>query len=122
MPSEIRHILFQDAEVGKAVRFYRERTGTVLAPGDSNGYTVENVGPGQDIRFSMQVGIGPQSQSVSASGSELAAALILYCRNQKIPLPAGAAKSLQCYGGKHLCLVVTRNSSGVELPPMPGPV
>ena len=117
MPSEIRHILFQDAEVAKAVRTYRERTGTVVMSFDSPTYTLDRTGPGEEVRFSMTAGSGPHSQTMSASGSELAAALILYCRSQRIPLPAGASKSLQRFGS-HLCLVVTSNAGGNNLPHM----
>ena len=117
MPSEIRHILFQDAEVAKAVRSYRERTGTVVKNAETASYTIDRIGPGEEVRFSMIVGSGPNSQTLTASGSELAAALILYCRGQRIPLPAGASKSLQRFGG-HLCLVVTSNAGGGNLPNM----
>lgn len=118
MPSEIRHILFADAEVGRAVRFYRERTGTVVGLGEPGGYAFDRAGSAQEIRFSMTVGSGGAGQTLSATGSELAAALILYCRTLRIPLPASAAKSLQRTGGL-LCLVVTRNGTHAELPPMP---
>ena len=117
MPSEIRHILFQDAEVAKAVRTYRERTGTVVIAADSASYTIDRTGPGEEVRFSLTVGSGGQTQTLSASGSELAAALILFCRSQRIPLPAGASKSLQRFGGQ-LCLVVTSNAGGKSLPSM----
>ena len=120
MPSEIRHILFQEAEVGKALRFYRERTGTVVKACESPVYTIERVGSGEEVRFTMTMGAGPTSQTLSAAGSELAAALILYCRSQRIPLPAGASKSLQRFGG-HLCLVVTSNAGGGSLPNVTAP-
>ena len=117
MPSEIRHILFQDAEVARAVRSYRERTGTVVKSAETTSYTIDQTGSGDEMRFSMTVGSGPNSQVLSAAGSELAAALILFCRGQRIPLPAGASKSLQRFGS-HLCLVVTSNAGGNALPNM----
>ena len=117
MPSEIRHIIFQEAEVGRALRTYRERTGTVVKAAEAATYTNERIGAGEELRFSMTVGSGPNSQTLSAAGSELAAALILYCRGQRIPLPAGASKSLQRFGSQ-LCLVVTTNPRGKQMPNM----
>ena len=117
VPSEIRHIIFQEAEVARAVRAYRERTGTVVKSGDSYTCSLDGTGAGDEMRFSMTVGFGSHSQTLTAAGSELAAALILYCRGQRIPLPAGAAKSLQRFGSQ-LCLVGTSNSGGKHLPNM----
>ena len=113
MPSEIRHILFGDVEVGRAVRLYRERTGQVLPAGEPSVYVLDR--DGTDMRFTMTMGSGSQSATVSTAGTELVAALILYCRGLRIPLPATAAKSLQRYGA-YLCLVVTRNGGGTPLP------
>ena len=126
MPSELRHLLFRPAEIVQAVREYHRRLGTPLPSG-----TVARCGPeceAEDGGVSFRItilpdhdGAGPaitgeaQRQDIVIEGPSLAAALILYCRDRRIPLPAGADKSLQAFGEK-VCLIATINPKQEEMP------
>jgi hypothetical protein len=126
MPSEMRHILFRPAEVAIAVREYHRRmkapwpSGTVVRCG------VECEGEGGTVRFRLVIRpdttgggtykpVSQTHQEVTVEGPVLAAALILFCHDRRIPLPASADKALQRYG-EQVGLVVTINSKQEEMP------
>lgn len=109
MPSEIRHILFRPAEVLDAIRMYHKRLGSPLPAGTVRHCGPETDAPGGTVRFHINLlpdlprDVPPpsgeeQGIEVVVEGANLAAALILYCRDRRVPLPAGAQKSLQCFG------------------------
>ena len=54
-------------------------------------------------------------QEMVVESTTLAAALILYCRDRKIPLPASADKSLQRFGDQ-IGLIATYNPKSASLP------
>lgn len=130
MPSELRHLLFRPAEVVQAVKEYHRRAGVPLPSG-----AVARCGPeaeGTGVRFRITLVLDQskidqgksQAPSCPAEGEEydlviegpaLAAALILHCRDRRIPLPAVAEKSLTRFG-EQTCLVATINPKQVELP------
>jgi hypothetical protein len=127
MPTELRHVLFRPAEVVQAIRQYHRRLGLTLPAG-----TVQSCGPeyadeGQEVRFRLTIipdrvqgkrfvtGQTGTPEEMVIEGPALAAALILYCRDRHIPLPAGANKSLQIFAPDRLCLVSTMNPWGSAL-------
>lgn len=116
MVSELRHILFRPDEVVQAVREYRRRVGTPLPTS-----AVARCGPeadGDAVRFriafaperarGVPLPAGGEGQDVVIEGSILVAALILHCHHRRIPLPAGAEKSLARFG-EQVCLVARMN-------------
>ena len=117
MPSELRHILFRPSEVVQAIREYQVRMQQPLP----HGYVVD-CGPETDessgaLRFRMKIACDEDKPSseprtvrkeLVIQGPTLAAALILFCRDRKIPLPASADKSLQRFG-EQIGLVTTYN-------------
>ena len=122
MPAELRHLLFPPAEVVEAVKEYHRRLGTLLPTG-----RIVQCGPedqdahGGTVRFRIKITPNPAKGAASSSFDGemqrevviephvLTAALILYCRDRLIPLPATASKSLQRFGTQ-VCLVATINS------------
>jgi hypothetical protein len=115
MPTELRHLLFQPAEVVQAVQEYRRRLGQALPSGAIVSCGPESKGSGEIMSFRLT--IAPDAAAVMKRGESrqqetiipgpaLAAALILYCRDHKIPLAASASKSLQLYGNQ-VCLITT---------------
>jgi hypothetical protein len=123
MPSELRHIMFRPPEVVHAVTEYHRRIGQPLPPGSVICGTPESGGPGDVVRFRIALtpdhaGTGkaqnsgePARREVVVEGPALAAALILFCRNEHIPLPARAEKSLQIFGDQVVlvCAIGARN-------------
>ncbi len=128
MPSELRHLLFRPAEVVEAVKDYHRRLGTPLPTGSIVHCGPESDDAGGAVRFRITLAPatadgGPPSKSgekagrheVVIEGPSLAAALILFCREQRIPLRASADKSLQRFG-EQVCLLATSNPKGEAMP------
>jgi len=122
MPSEIRHILFQPPEVVVAIGAYFRRLGRAVPPGVVTHCGPERINHESPVRFRMTLendrslagNLVPHgladAQRILVDGADLAAALILYCRSHKIPLPANATKSLEVFGGQ-LCLAFTKTAN-----------
>ena len=118
MPTELRHILFRPAEILQAVREYHRRSRQPLPSGSVLSYAVETEETGGAVRLRIELALDPPAgqmysrlsdaaqQDILIEAPNLAAAVILYCNMQHIPLPASAEKSLQRFG-EQLGLVVT---------------
>ncbi len=128
MPSEIRYILFQRPEVVEAIGTYFRKVGRAVPPGVITDCGPERCGAGSPARFSitiedeagqpddaMRLPDFPRKLRLTVDGADLAAALILYCRAQKIPLPASATKSLEVYRGQ-LCLAFCKTAHAAISP------
>ena len=124
MPSELRHLLFRPAEVVQAVKEYYRRTGKVLPTSTVVRCCPESEGAGCSIKFRITIApdrpdpkqpMDTTQQDVVIDGAALAAALILSCRDRRIPLPAHANKSLQLFGAQ-ICLLVAINPKQDEMP------
>lgn len=109
MPTEIRHLLFRAPEVVKALQSYHRRVGQPLNAGLVGQCVAAGDGFDIPVTFSFTVhadnGHGHASE-VSIDSITLAAALIMHCRDNKIPLSAKSQKSLQRHG-EQICLVAT---------------
>ena len=116
MPSEIRHIVFQPAEIAAGVREYRRRMGHPLPPGVLRGVYLRD-GGGAGVRVALDIipEDGYASLSWEIGTAELTAAMVLYCGDHKIPLPAAGTKGLQKFADS-LLLIVTINVSGAGWP------
>ena len=115
MVSEIRHLLFRPFEVVQAVAEFSRRAGVPLPPGTVVRCSPENSGSGTPVRFRIVIAPDETDQradmshrEITIDSSTLAAALILYCHDRRIPLPASADKSLQQIGDQ-VCLMATIN-------------
>lgn len=115
MPSELRHLLFRPDEVVQAVWAYHRRLGLPVPSG-----VVARCGPedrrGNEVVFRITFVPAPAKDAAARAagaggrcdvlidGPTLTAALILHCRDRRIPLPARVAKTLRRYG-ERVCLV-----------------
>ncbi|HYC05144.1 MAG TPA: hypothetical protein VEB20_01505 [Azospirillaceae bacterium] len=110
MPTEIRHIIFTNDEVMRAVVEYHKRTANPLPPGNVIRCAPEKVD--QQIKLSLHVALDADGarQILVLEEPVLAAALIFYCIQNKIPLPTKAAKSLQMVG-EQVALKVTKENT-----------
>jgi hypothetical protein len=125
MPTEIRHLMFRPAEVVQSIAQYLKRSGQSLPSGSIVSCGPESEGPGSAVRFRIvialdvtegtpEAGIEPRREVV-IEGPALAAALILRCRDRRIPLPAQADKSLQRFGDQ-VCLIAALSPKQEEMP------
>jgi hypothetical protein len=125
--SEIRHILFRPVEVVEAFKEYCRRSGTSVPMGAVVSAGPESEGPGKPVQFriviapdvpSSRVPVGTANlpnREVIVESPKLTAALILYCRDRRIPLPVAADKSLQRFG-EQTCLMATINPKQDKVP------
>lgn len=105
MPTEIRNIIFTTNEVLFAVKDFRQRKKDPLPSGSVLDCVILEK---PNIHAMIDMACDPDGHKLTLTfeSEELAAALILFCINRKIPLPADAIKILQLFDGE-LGLVVT---------------
>jgi hypothetical protein len=108
MPSEIRQLLFRSREIILAITEYFQRRGLALPSGTAARVVIADAQPTYavlDIATDEGETIG-----VEISAEALAASLILYCINRKIPLPAEADKRLRRVHEDSVALVVVKHA------------
>ena len=96
MPTEIRQIAFKSQEAMQAVIEYHRRRSIALPSGSAIDITFDEEPVSAVLRIQAAGGLTKQ---VPITAEGLAAALILFCINRKIPLPAEADKRLQKLNG-----------------------
>lgn len=125
MPTEMREIAFRETEFFSAVREYRLRRGEPLPIGSVLGIEFDE--EDDDVTATIKIGKdeGRDVISVALPTESIAAALIFFCINHKIPLPAHAAKSVKKLGNS-VALVININmlnynakNFGSKIPTLP---
>jgi hypothetical protein len=106
MPREMRQIMFRAPEVMTAITEYHRRRTLPLPSGTAVGCTVTDE-PSLQVTLAIQGDNGTISD-LAVNAEMLAAALILYCINRNIPLPAEADKRLQKVGDDGVALIVIK--------------
>lgn len=107
VPTELRHIRFRPVEIVVAVREYRRRMRRPLPTGFLRTFRIGSDGPVSAL-FEISPDGRPDREVIELSEPELAAALILFCIDRKIPLPAAGNKAL-ARSGEGVTLIVTLN-------------
>lgn len=102
MATEYRQIVFAPKETVRAVVDYRKWRKDPLPDGRFLKFEMRTDPISAD--FTVQAGEG--AREFSAAADELASALILFCINHKIPIPAKSKKDLK-YVGDKLALTIT---------------
>jgi hypothetical protein len=97
MTTEIRQIAFQPAEVCAALQDYRRRRNEPL-PAGSIASVDFGSGPDIVVKLIIQNDSSGARHEVAFDTDVVGAALILFCINRKIPLPATAQKKVQRIG------------------------
>jgi hypothetical protein len=107
MPKEMRQILFSAGEVVSAVTDYHRRRNLPLPLGTVLRCVILD---DPEVRGVLVIQSDDrQLIDLAITAEMLAASLILYCINRKIPLPAEAEKKLQKVGENGVALfVITR--------------
>ena len=104
MPTESRQIAFREAEFFNAVRDYRLRRGEPLPMGSVLGIDIREE-PDLTATIRISNDEGDSIETVALPTESIAAALILFCINRKIPLTANAAKSIRTSGDNIILLI-----------------
>ncbi|MEQ8393009.1 MAG: hypothetical protein RIB30_18635 [Thalassospira sp.] len=101
---ELRCIVFEDGELIKALIAHGQRTGKAMPPGQISSFEIERT-PEVVARMVITSDAGEKT-IVPTSGAQLAAAMIAYCIDRRVPVPAHAAKSITVIDG-HVALKIT---------------
>ncbi|HVO01021.1 MAG TPA: hypothetical protein VMT54_02410 [Candidatus Cybelea sp.] len=91
MPSETRRITFSSDELIQALIRLRRDARKPLPQSRIRGIKVEN---GEAGVPHVSIALDIEGESIELSPTEVAVALIKFCRQKKIPLPRRAEKSL----------------------------
>lgn len=106
MTQEIRYIIFETAEVAKAVVAHWKARGRSLPRGTVMGMGTAQHGPDAwAFRIELQPDGGLASEKLECAGDELRDALVNAAKTQAIPLPARAYKRVECID-QQLCLAM----------------
>ena len=119
MPGEIRLIIFHDAEVLTALTEFRKRRKEPLPSSQEVEVTIRG-----KPRIMVTLAIVPGGKKMPLEfifeGEELAAALIMYCIDRKIPLPAtGVSKTIRLVGDS-VALQILKSVSKEQMKVMSG--
>ena|SRR5579862_2153715 len=90
MPTEIRTITFTNAEIKEAIAHYCVKTGRIATYNGVIGLTFSNDG---ELAATFQPTTG--SPPVTFMENEIAAAVLLHCKNRGIPIARRSIKTLQ---------------------------
>ena len=90
MPTETRIITFTNAEIKQAIAHYCVKTGRLAANGGIAALTFANEG-----ELSATFEPAPAGPRVTFKENEIAAAVLLHCKERGIPIARRAIKTLQ---------------------------
>lgn len=93
MPKEIRTIIFYGREVLQAMAAFASRNKAPMPQGTLDGLNFNPSGEPALTLIIKPMGT-PVAQRLAFRKAEVAAALILYCRDKHIPLPKDCCKDL----------------------------
>ena len=113
MPTEFRHIIFSRDELLGAIKGYRRRRRDPLPAGSVVSYSVEKE-PYLHVLLQIAPDGGNESVRLTIERDELANALIMYCIDQRIPIPIESTKFIQLFGNS-VGLVITKNVAATEV-------
>jgi len=111
MPTEVRRLVFSNAELYAALDKYLSRTGTSLPLGSIVRIHTDTVH--DTVTIDICHSNSAQTDAVSLPARQVGGALISYCINNDIPLPRGFSKSL-IIAGDNIALEIT-NAAGALL-------
>jgi hypothetical protein len=112
LPAELRLIIFSATEVMVAVRDHRRRIRNPLPTGTVAGFEMRS-DDGIYADLAIADDATGKKTTIRINDEALAAALILYCIDHKIPMPVKATKSLGLIEGQ-LRLTIRIASRGAQ--------
>jgi hypothetical protein len=110
MASEYRLIFFDQNELCRALIEYNRQRRTPFPPGNLKKVQIDR------DRLSVTIQIDQDSgdiKSVTFDTASVAAALIVYCRDRKIPLPAKSNKEMRLVANR-LCFLIRIKGTPAE--------
>lgn len=93
MAREIRKIIFDDQDLLEAMLSYATRDDYVLPRARIEGFAIRE-DPEEGLSLKFKFDDPTVTMNITFNQDEIGAALIIHCKNQRIPLPKDANKSL----------------------------
>ncbi len=117
MSREVRVLIFDQSEVFQALTLLRRKTGDPLPPGSVVRFTITNT---TDVGVTLEVAdLQEQRHLFIFPSVEVAAGLVAFCMDRRIPLPAKSKKQLKVMDGQ-VAMVISRSEAWakrVGIPP-----
>ncbi|MDX1401305.1 MAG: hypothetical protein R3245_05230 [Kiloniellales bacterium] len=110
MSAEFRHIFFNDGELVAILASHRKKSFGRLPSGAILDLKVD-LDPELTLSGRMVPDDGADEETISLRGRDLESAIISYCINQRIPLPAKGVKRIEILNNR-LALIITINVKG----------
>jgi hypothetical protein len=111
LPSEYRQILFSNNEVIEALNEHNQVAKQKLPRG-----TIASCTPVAEVEVSVRLELvdrdSGETQIAALSPELVCAALLRYCMRHSIPMPRGAAKSIQIHGDDIALIVRIKGRTG----------
>jgi hypothetical protein len=95
MPTEVRQIIFQTNEVVAAIREYRRRNKLSLPAGRVHALNIKAAGIAV---LDVTDDVSTEREEVVIEAEELFDALLLFCKDHRVPLPSAGQKTLKKHG------------------------
>lgn len=93
MPAEMRYLAFRKEEIIAAIVYFSRRRQAPLPPGSVTKVELLTA-PALTVRLTIADDSNDRKRQVAISSEQLAAALVMWCINNKVPVPAKATKTL----------------------------
>ena len=115
MITEIRQLIFPEDDLVRALLNLRRKRGTPMSSGSVLRVDVHTAS-NQDVSVNLKVAHDDRTGNTDYpfAKEEIAAALIMYCIDERIPMPVKANKSVHLVG-QNVALVLTINLKSGEL-------
>ncbi len=110
MASEYRLIFFDQNEMCRALIEYNRQRRTPFPPGNLKKVVIDRDRLNVTIQIDKDSG---DMDKVTFDAASVAAALIVYCRERKIPLPAKSAKEMRLVADR-LCFLIRIKGTPAE--------
>jgi hypothetical protein len=110
MASEYRLIFFDQNELCRALIEYNRQRRTPFPPGNLRKVVIGRTNLNVTIQIDMDAGA---AEHVSFDTASIAAALIVFCKDRKIPLPAKASKEMRLVADR-LCMLIRTKGTPAE--------
>ncbi len=112
MISEVRYLLFDEQDLLRAMIDYRKVRNQPLPAGSISEFKIQRKQP-VTCTLTLQEDQAGHTTDVIFTNNDMRAALVSYCIDKKVPMPAKADKDLQVFG-KRIGMLISLNLTESE--------
>jgi hypothetical protein len=115
MPTEYRRVVFPNHELRQALAVYHGDDEQPIPPGEIVAVAILD-SPANTVRITLLDTAQSATFTADFSASHIAAALIRYCIDNRVPIPKDSRKSLRLMGDNLALDIVVRERKLVDIP------